>query len=186
MKSNPKKMLLIMAAVCGLPIVLSYLAFYLWQPGRTMNYGELIEPPQRFAGQLVSADGAPFSIDALRGKWVLLHADKGACDDNCRQLIYYMRQARTAQGMERERIERVWIITDQSAPDANWLKDYPGMRVVRGAAQLPAPVDASRHIYLLDPLGNLILRYPENPIPKRIIKDLERLMKYSNVDRGVK
>ena len=185
MKNNARNMLLLLAAVCGLPIVLSYLAFYVWKPEKTMNYGELITPTP-LAGPLVNLDGSAFELTSLRGKWVLLHADRAACDEHCKQLIYFMRQARIAQNEGMERIERVWVITDNGAPDATWLKDYTGMKVLRGAPQLPAPADASRHIYLLDPLGNLILRYPDNPEPKRIIKDLARLMKFSNVDRGAK
>lgn len=185
MKNNARKMLLLLAAVCGLPIVLSYLAFYIWKPQKTMNYGELISPAP-LAGTFTDLEGKPATVSSLRGKWVLLYAAPAACNDTCRQLIYYMRQARTAQGEDMERIERVWIITDEAAPDAAWLKDYAGMKILRGKPVLPAPVDAARHLYLLDPLGNLIMRYPENPEPKRIIKDLARLMKFSNVDRGAK
>lgn len=185
MKNDTRKIFLLIAAICGLPIVLSYLAYYVWRPDGTMNYGELISPPAPLAGSLTALDGTRFTPGTLRGKWVLVHANKAACDDNCRQLMYYMRQARAAQGMERERIERLWIITDDGTPDANWLKEYPGMKIVRGQPALPA-TDASRHLYLVDPFGNVILRYPEHPVPKRIIKDLERLMKYSNQDRGAK
>lgn len=187
MKTSPRKMLLLLATVCGLPIALSYLAFYVWQPQGTMNYGELITPaaPPPEA-RLVKLDGTPFALSSLRGKWVMVHTNTAACDAACRQLIYYMRQVRTAQGEEMNRIERLWVITDEATPDAAWLKDYPGMQVVRGTLALPAAQSPSRHIYLLDPLGNVMMRYPENPEPKGLIKDLGRLMKYSNVDRGVK
>jgi cytochrome oxidase Cu insertion factor (SCO1/SenC/PrrC family) len=179
-------MLLLLAAVCGLPIVLSYLAYYVWKPTDTMNYGELISPSPVSDAGFVNLDGTPFSIASLRGKWVLLHANQAACDSACRTLLYYMRQARTAQGQERDRIERLWVITDQGTPDEGWLKDYPDMKVVRGQPLLPAAGSMTDHIYLLDPMGALILRYPASPEPKRIIKDLARLMKFSNVDRGVK
>jgi len=185
MKNNARKMLLLLVAVCGLPIVLSYVAFYVWKPEKTMNYGELIEPAG-LQGSFTDLSGTAVSVESLRGKWVLLYAGPAGCEAACKQLIYYMRQSRTAQGEHMDRIERVWVITDQGTPDANWLKDYPGMKVWRGEPRLPAPADPARHVYLLDPLGKLIMRYPENPEPKRIIKDLSRLMKFSNVDRGAK
>ena len=185
-KNNPRRMLLLLAAVCGLPIVLSYLAFYIWPPQTTMNYGELITPTPLPEGALTDLEGKPFALSSLRGKWTLLHADASRCDEPCRQLIYFMRQVRTAQGEEMNRIERLWLVTDAGTPDATWLKDYKGMQIARGTLPLPAVQAPSRHIYLIDPLGNLIMRYPENPEPKRIIKDLSRLMRFSNVDRGVK
>ncbi|MEY3200583.1 MAG: hypothetical protein RIR70_133 [Pseudomonadota bacterium] len=185
MKIKPRNMLLLLAAVCGLPIVFSYLAFYVWKPQTTMNYGELITPAP-LAGSLTDLEGRPVGLETLRGKWVMLYASSAQCDETCKQLLYYMRQARTAQGEHMDRIERVWVITDSATPDAAWLKDYPGMKLLRGTPSLPAPQSASRHIYLLDPLGNVFMRYPDNPEPKRIIKDLSRLMKFSNVDRGAK
>ena len=185
-KTNARKMLLLLAAVCGLPVVLSYLAYYVWQPRDTMNYGQLLPTVPLADTGMTQLDGSAFKLESLRGKFVLLHVGPAACEEACRQSLYYMRQTRTAQGVEAERIERLWVITDQAAPDQVFLKDYPGMKIARGALPLPAGDSPGRHVYLLDPMGNWMLRYPADPEPKRIIKDLARLMKFSNVDRGVK
>ncbi len=185
MKLGSKKTLLLLGAICTLPVVASYLTYYVLKPQKRMNYGELVAPgplpPTRFA----DLEGKPFTLDQLRGRWVMVTVDGGECDARCRQKLYNMRQVRTAQGKEMERIERVWLVSDEVAPPAQLLNDHAGMHVVRESgtplAALPADGDRAAHVYLIDPLGNLMLRFPENPDPKRMIKDFERLLKYSRI-----
>ncbi|HWR87334.1 MAG TPA: hypothetical protein VN277_02815 [Acidiferrobacterales bacterium] len=185
MKLDSRKTLLLLGAVCTLPVVASYLTYYVVKPQARMNYGELITPgplpPTRFA----DLQGKPFTFEQLRGRWVMVTVDGGECDARCRQKLYNMRQVRTAQGKEMERIERVWLVSDAVAPPAQLLRDYEGTYVVRDSgaalAVLPAADNRAAHVYLIDPLGNLMLRFPENPDPKRMIKDFERLLKYSRI-----
>lgn len=151
-----------------------------------MNHGELIEPHPLPEARLSLTDGRPFRLDSYRGKWVLVHADSGACGESCRQQLYYMRQVRLAQGANQTRIERVWLLTDDRRPPADIAPLYEGVDVVRAAgsplvAALPAERDPSDHVYLLDPLGNLMLRFPRDPDPRGMIKDLQRLLKVSRI-----
>lgn len=173
-------------AVAVAPFALAWLAYLFWEPERHINHGELIEPRPLPAASLTRRDGTPFRLEGYKGKWVLLHADSGACDEPCRKQLYYMRQARLAQGANRERIERVWLITDDRAlsPEIAALVDDVALVRAGGSAlvaALPAPRDPSDHIYLVDPLGNLMLRFPRDPDPKGIVKDLQRLLKVSRI-----
>lgn len=162
------KKLALIALVCAAPIVLGTLAYLLgWSPGKPGNYGELVPP------RAVSA--APFA--ALRGKWVLVSADAAACDAYCEKKLYFMRQVRRAQGKDMERIERLWLVSGEGAPRAELLATIEGTRVVA----LEDPAFTRDHIYLVDPLGNLMLRFPRDPDPSRMIKDLQRLLRYSRV-----
>lgn len=175
-----------MAAVAVAPLVLAWAAYLFWTPDRHMNHGELIEPHQLPVGPLTLRDGKPFRLESHRGKWVLLHADSGACADSCRKQLYYMRQVRLAQGANQERIDRVWLLTDDRQPPADIATLYEGVDIVRAAgsalvAALPADRDVSDHVYLVDPLGNLMLRFPRNPDPKGMVKDLQRLLKVSRI-----
>lgn len=186
MKLSGRQTLLLIAFVCVLPVVASYVTFYFLPRGDTTNYGLLLEPKQVQPSALTTTDGKPFSLEQLRGKWILVHADSGACDEQCRKLTYYMRQVRTAAGKEMDRVERVWLLTDDRPLDPEWLKDYPGMHLVRAAgsavlAQLEPQQTRAAHIFLIDPLGNLMMRFPADPDPKRMLKDLERLLKVSRV-----
>ena len=97
-----------------------------------------------------------------------------------------MRQLRVAQGKDMDRVERVWVLTDGGAPRPALMAAIDGTRVVRSsgasvAATFPAVRRTADHIYLIDPLGNLMLRFPRDPDPSRMLKDLQRLLKYSQI-----
>ncbi len=164
----------LIALVCVAPLALAWLAYLSrWQTGAEGNYGELIEPRQ--------LAGAPF--EALKGKWVLVTFDAPACGAACERKLYIVRQIRRAQGNNMERIERLWLLTAAGTPAAPLLAATGGERIAtadeRSSAQFPG--DRLQHIYLVDPLGNLMLRYPPDPDPERMIKDLQRLLRYSRI-----
>ena len=155
------------ALVCAAPLVLGTAAYLLgWSPGAPSNYGELV-PPRVIA-----------PLGEFRGKWVLVTFDGAQCDADCERKLYIVRQVRRAQGKDMERIERVWVITDAGKPRADALAATEGTRVGRFAAD-GFPGTPADHIYVVDPLGNLMMRFPRDPDPSKIIKDLQRLLKYS-------
>jgi hypothetical protein len=157
--------------VCAAPFVLGWLAYeYRWFAGAAGNYGELI-PPRPLAGPL-----AP-----LRGKWVLVTLDRAACDPACEKKLYTVRQLRRAQGKDASRIERLWLLTDAGRPAPQLLAALEDAHVAAADAELVKafPGDPLAHVYLVDPLGNLMMRFPAGPEPSKVIKDLQRLLKYS-------
>lgn len=157
------------ALVCAAPVVLGTAAYLLrWTPGTPSNYGELL-PPKPVVG-----------LEPLRGKWVLVMFDAATCDAHCEQKLHYMRQVRRAQGKDMGRVERLWVITDAAKPRVEILPGIEDMLISdeRGlAAAFTGPV--VEHIYLVDPLGNLMMRFPRDPDPSKMIKDLQRLLRYS-------
>jgi hypothetical protein len=157
-------------AVCAAPLALGWLASTArWVSGPSANYGELITPRQT---------GGP--LGPLRGKWVLVTVDASACDARCERKLYLVRQVRRAQGEQAERIERLWLLTDRAKPRADVLAAIEGSRVAPadGAARA-LPGEPSAYIYLVDPLGNLMMRFPADADGSRMIRDLGRLLKYS-------
>lgn len=186
MKLDGRKTLILLGIVCILPVAASYFTFYVIKPQKRANYGELLPPKTLPAAALPTVAGDAFSLARLRGKWVMVQFDRSTCDERCREKLYFMRQVRTAQGKEMGRIERVWLLLDDGKPGAELLRDYAGTHVARLKdptllREFPATPDPAANIYLIDPLGNLMMRFPENPDPKRMIKDLERLLKYSQI-----
>ena len=177
--------LALIVAVCVAPIAASYFLYYVRPPQSRMNYGTLIEPRLLPAATLARVDGSKFSIAELRGRWVMVQIDSSGCADACRRKLYFMRQVRLAQGHDMDRIERLWLIRDAGRVDAGLLRDYDGTHAARAGAEVvaafPAEHDAADHIYLVDPLGNLMLRFPRDADPGRMKKDLERLLKVSKV-----
>lgn len=161
-----------MVAVCAAPFVLGWLAYeYRWVPGGTANYAELIDP-RPIDGPLVP----------LRGKWVLVTADAAACSSACERKLYIVRQVRRAQGKDAERIERLWLVTDGGRPRAELVAALDGGQLATPSAQFLRllPGTPLEHIYLVDPLGNLMARFPAEADPSKMIKDLQRLLKYSS------
>jgi hypothetical protein len=182
--------LLLVLLVCAAPVIASYLAYYVFPPlGRT-NFGTLVEP-QRAAPALKlarAADGAPYAFPSLLGQWVLLQVDGGACAPPCADKLHAMRQQRTMTGKDRDRIDRVWLVTDGTRPADALEREYEGTIVLRAdPAELAAwlPVEPGRrvedYLYLVDPLGNLMMRFPADGEPARIKRDLARLLKASRV-----
>lgn len=158
---------------CAAPFVLGWAAWYFgWGTGSGGNYGELIAPR--------TLSGAPFV--ELRGKWVLVSFDAAACDAYCEKKLYFMRQLRKAQGKDEPRVERLWVITDAATPRPELLAAIEGTRLSKTSEANEAfPGSRRDHIYLIDPLGNLMLRFPRDPDPSRMLKDLQRLLKYSRI-----
>lgn len=170
--------------VCVLPLVASYALYLFWRPGKLANYGELIPQDPLAEVTLRSRGGGEFRFADLRGKWVFLMADSGACDAHCRQKLYYMRQIRLTQGKDQDHIERLWLITDEIRPAAELDREYPGtLRVALAAPgfvlRLPAPRSVADHVYVIDPAGNLMMRYPRNLDPTRMKRDVTRLIRLS-------
>lgn len=174
----------LLIALTVAPIVASYVAYYFWQPSGHVNYGELLAPRLLPDATFRRADGAPFHWRELAGKWVLVTADSGRCAAYCQQKLVYIRQVRLAQGTDMERIERVWLITDYAKPDAALLAQHPGLQLIQAAGSdflklFPVEKALADHIYVVDPLGNLMMRYPREPDPRKMLKDLARLLRHS-------
>ena len=174
---DPKKrgrlQLLLLALFFILPAAASFLIWRLdLAPGSTGNYGALLSP------RPVAA--APFA--ALKGRWILVQLDGGECRAACERKLYLMRQVRRAQGREMQRIERLWLVTDSVSPRAELLTAIEGTVLAPAGAlakAFPAERSSVDHVYLVDPLGNLMMRFPQDPDPMRVIKDLQRLLRAS-------
>ena len=186
MQLSSRSKLLLLIGVFLVPVVAAYLAYAGWRPSDHSNYGDLLKvtPLQQTAG--FTPDGQPFNLEALHGKWVMVHVGTARCDAACAWQLYLMRQTRIAQGKEQSRIERLWVVTDGGTPDAQLLQAHPGLHVWRPAdaafvTQFPAAQDRAEHIYMVDPLGNLMLRFPAQVDPKRMMKDLGLLLKASQI-----
>jgi hypothetical protein len=169
---SPKLKLALIFLACASPFLLAWLAYEMqWTGGHQAgNYGELV-PPRVLAGPLTP----------LKGKWVLVTADAAACDAACERKLYVVRQSRKAQGKEQARIERLWLLLDDATPRAELLAAIEGTRVVRDAGLARSLPGGGDGIYLVDPLGNLMMRFPADADPARVLKDLQRLLKYSRI-----
>jgi len=178
--------MLAILVLCAMPVVAAWLAYFVWPPSSRSNYGELIEPRPLSDPQLERRAGGAFLLSALHGKWLLVQLDGGSCAEPCRKKLLYMRQARLSQGRDMDRIERVWLVTDDAPIDPGMVREFDGTRVLRVGAsglarEFPAARDPADYIYVVDPLGNLMLRYPRDPDPSGMRRDLSRLLRASRI-----
>jgi hypothetical protein len=186
LKSRGRRTLLLLALVCAAPVIASYAAYYWFPPAGRVNYGVLLDarPVPDVAGTL--PDGARFQLSDYRGRWLFLAADPGACEEACQRTLYATRQARTIQGREQDRVVRIWLqATGAPALAPRLLAQHPGLVVASidpdQWAALRAFIDPPQDIYIIDPLGNVVLRYQADPDIKRMAKDLERLLRASRI-----
>lgn len=177
-------------AVCIAPVLASYLAYYVIKPQGRTNYGALIDPRAHPIPPLGSTalDGTPVSLDAYKGKWIMLQVDDAQCDDKCQAKLFEMRQLRLTQGKDMDRIERVWLVPDKEPLETFILRQYDGTHVLRVDAAavkawLPTEKDTTPtdHLYMIDPLGNLMMRFPKDADPNKIKKDISKLLKASRI-----
>ena len=173
-RRKSRRTLLLIALVSIAPVIASYGAYYLFPRDKQVNYGELLptQPPP---------DGG--ALAEFKGRWSLVIAAPAACDAPCAAALYATRQARTIQNREVDRVARVWLVTDDAspppAPDPTLLAEHPDLAVRRGSlASWPAGAD---RIYLVDPLGNMVLAWPRDPDIKKMANDISRLLKASRI-----
>jgi cytochrome oxidase Cu insertion factor (SCO1/SenC/PrrC family) len=185
-QARGRRTLLLLALLALAPIVASYAAYYLFTPAKRVNYGELLEPLLAASANGVRPDGQPFTLSDLRGKWVLVIVGGSECGDACRRALYATRQARTIQGRDQDRVARVWLQpAGAPLPVPELLAEHPGLIAARvdpgEIARLPIDPRETLGILLLDPRGNLVLRYAAAPDIKGLAKDLERLLSASYI-----
>jgi cytochrome oxidase Cu insertion factor (SCO1/SenC/PrrC family) len=189
-KKAGRKMLFMVLLVCAAPIIASYFTYYVLKPDKRNNYGTLLDQRAYPVPALASTtlDGRPVSLQQFKGKWVLLMTGSGACAKACRDELFMMRQLRLMQGKEMDRIERVWLITDNMSLDTMLIREYDGTRMLRAdgaAVKAWLPADAgttpAEHLYMLDPRGQLMMRFPTGPEPRKVYKDIYKLLKASSV-----
>ncbi len=184
-------LLWLVAAVCAAPAIASYMAYYIFKPtGAAVNYGTLLEPQRPVPATLTvrtEHDGL-VPMRTLTGKWLMLMVDASACTEDCVKKLYFMRQVRATQGNERERVDTLWLRTDNAPVAATITSAYPDIRLLQADANtlanwLPAEANTAMtdHIYLIDPSGNLMMRFPKEPDPTKIKKDLSKLLKWSGI-----
>lgn len=175
---------------CLAPVVASYLTYYVIRPGGRTNYSELILPPRPMpALTLRDLDGRPVDPQSLRNQWLLVVVAGGDCDAECERQLVLQRQLRETLGREKDRVDKLWLIPDD-APLRPAVREavqhVPSVTVLRvPAAELSAwlapPPGASwtSAIYVVDPLGDWMMRTPPQPEPARFKRDVERLLRAS-------
>jgi len=186
-RSGRWKMLAVLA-VCAAPVIASYFTYYVVRPEGRRNYGELIEP-QRPMPDLVATDseGQEVRLSTLKRQWLYVSVADSACDDTCQRNLYVQRQVREGLGKDKDRVVWVWLRTGGKDLSDVLRRGTAAATVLHVDEQVlaqwlqPAPGhQLSEHLYVVDPMGNWMMRFPANADPTRMRKDLEVLLRASS------
>lgn len=189
--ANGRLKMMLVLLVCAAPVIASYLTYFVIRPEGRTNYSELVQPQRPIPVDLPLADvqGQPVSPGSLKGQWLLVAVAGGACDEGCEKKLWLQRQLREALGREKDRLDKVWLVHDgvparaqavqamqaagaatvlvlPQAALAKWLEPAPGQRL-------------EDHFYIVDPLGNWMMRVPPNPDAAKLKRDLDKLLRAS-------
>ncbi|WP_301103019.1 hypothetical protein [Propionivibrio sp.] len=187
--NSSRRTLLLLATIFFLPFFISSGLFWLdWRPGKFANHGDLLQPPRPLPETgLLHGDGRPLPSTELRGKWLLLMPVQDVCNASCQTRLQQMLQVHVALNKEQSRLQRV-LFVGGAADTANLVQvqqRFPDLVIasVPSGTAVDAwerALDGRGHpIYIVDPLGNVMMRYAEPNDLRGVLKDLERLLKYS-------
>jgi cytochrome oxidase Cu insertion factor (SCO1/SenC/PrrC family) len=191
---------MIFLGLCLLFAVPFLIAWYMYSNNyvvgaKMSNNGQLISPALHMqALALKNEQGAGFDQENLRGKWIMMYVNTGACRKLCRKNLYFMRQIKTAMGKDQNRVERV-LLTFSRRPGVNTKrlvrKRYPGtVHVIADVNQYahfvhqlqPKKVQVKAgELFIVDPKGNIMMRYSSQAKSRGEYKDLKRLLKASQI-----
>ena len=189
--SRTRGQLALLVALFFVPLVLAFLMYYgsHWRPPGRTNHGTLIEPARPLARvALQRPDGGSAGDDVLVGRWSLLYVASGECDAACHQTLYFMRQSYLAMGNLIPRLQQVFLATGQCCDRAFLAREHPDLLALDGGGGAAAawlaqiPVDARAHtLFIVDPRGNLMMRYDALTDPKGLREDLKKLLDLSHI-----
>jgi cytochrome oxidase Cu insertion factor (SCO1/SenC/PrrC family) len=195
-RTRSRASLLLIFSLFAAPVVLAWLLFFVfpeWVPTSTSNHGELIQPARPLpAFQLESLSGDAINEGFLQGKWTFVYLHQGACDEACIQQLYKVRQVRLTQGKNIDRLQRL-MLWEAAGVDESVRRElqehFPGqviavvpdadLALIETFAVSESSPFIAGGVYLVDPMGNLMMKYALDQEPRGMIKDLERLLKYS-------
>lgn len=183
------------------PVVAALLAYFMPQlglrPDGHNNYGQILDPqrpmPTAQALPLTTLDGSPFDLQSLRGQWVLVSADTAQCPESCVRKLFILRNSHASQGKNVDRLSRVWFITDDGTVPQQVRDAYVGTHMLRADPQALAGFLAAglsgeqaaqalqAHMWVIDPLGNLMMAFPPDADPIEVRDDIVKLLKNSRI-----
>lgn len=180
-----------LAAVFGVPLLLSFWMYYGdgWRPAARTNHGELLEPVRPLPrAQLREASGAAAPASLLTEKWALVYIGNGECDTACQQALHFMRQTRLSLNNEMTRVNRVFLATGTCCNREFLERNHPGLVVIDASGDnaralldtFPGTAQA-QSLFVVDPLGNLVMRYDVREDPKGLLTDLKKLLRLSHI-----
>ena len=198
-RAKNRRSLIILILVFCMPMIIAWFVLKnidTLKPSKTRNKGELVQPAKPLADfELVQMDKKKFTLTELRGKWSVIYFAPADCEQVCQETISKIHQARLGQGKEMHRVRNVYINTSNeelNQQTQDFIKPLNDLNVLAGdkntidsfVAQFTATgfsTTESGRIFLVDPIGNIMMTYKNTFVVIDLLKDLEHLLKYSQI-----
>lgn len=193
-KPRSRKMFWAMIVMFFAPLALAFVLYYGfegWRPHGSTNRGDLVDPPRPLPQvTLRTPQGTDLQLASLHGKWTLVYIGAGQCDTRCHEALTLMRQTRLALNDNMSRIDRLLLATGGCCDQAYLAAEHEGLVVavtdtdtplLKIFARAQEPVEQAGRIYIVDPLGNLMMSYEPGAPPKALFEDLKKLLKLSRI-----
>jgi cytochrome oxidase Cu insertion factor (SCO1/SenC/PrrC family) len=189
--------LLLIFSIFGVPLILAsiYLQMVRSSGGQLgdTSRGQLIQPAVPLTEFSLTESGDPFNLDSVRGSWTMLYILNGECADACKLNLYHMRQVRLALNHRMDRVQRAVLLQSEGQLSEDLREEHLGLMAIVGTSEEQAVLrdqvrsaestmeSLDNAIYLIDPMGNLMLRFPPDLEPKSMLKDIKHLLKVSRI-----
>jgi hypothetical protein len=193
LRARNLRTLALLAGLFLVPLALAFCTYYgsAWRPAGTVNHGQLISPPRPLPGDALPQVLPPSEASAaplFRGQWTLVYLGSGECPAACRQALFVMRSARLAQNTNMQRVAQVFLVRTACCARELLAHDYPGVRVLDaqgapGAALIAhfPNTDPEHTLFVVDPLGNLMMSYDARQNSRGLLEDLQKLLRLSHI-----
>ena len=181
------KLLAIVVISC-IPACLAYFAYLFIQPKGQTGLGTFLTPVRPIGSlQTTALDGSAKSLASLQGRWLLLSVAGAACPAQCQRQLFIQRQLWATLGNDKDRVQRVWLISDNAPLDPVLQQAMGDAAVLRAVpAELSArlgdvaPTALGDYLYVVDPMGNAMLRFPAQVTVAQagqMHRDLDRVLR---------
>jgi hypothetical protein len=184
-QQHGRRTLLLIAASFFVPIAVAAWMYYSgssWRPAETTQLGDLITPPRLIPDTALAADD---DTQRLHGSWNLLVLSGASCSSACNEAIDHVQRVRLSLGPKMSRVQTVYLPAAATAIPVNMQSDYPAMHIL--APELSGDIRSvvgdftEGQVFLVDPLGNLMMQYEPDTEMAAIRKDLARLLNLSGI-----
>ena len=192
-KRNPYTVWFVVIAFIA-PVVLAYIMFFFVDVKSFVNHGEILNPIVHIASfKLKDENNEIIPQDELTYKWRLISFVGKDCDEQCETRLFETRQIHTLLAKDQHRLMRMFVhlepagdpllkLIEQTHPnvihvngDADTIIDALGANVREGAGIM------NNETYIMDPMGNVMMRFTQDQPNKEFLYDLKKLLKASQI-----
>lgn len=184
-KGRSRLQLILIALLFGGPLLLAAVLYQTgaWQPAGRTNNGAMLEPIVSLNEVLSEIELTDLTADG----WLLVYPNDGQCAENCAQALVRLRQTRLMLGNEMTRIRRIFLHGEMLPDRVHLDAEHAGLKTLQETSLMkllaenrPANL-ATGGMYLVDPLGNLVMYFSPDIEPGDMVDDIKHLLELSRI-----